>query len=114
MSVEIPSPEYDAPGIDPNVETPIRLAKARSLRCFQRDGKRPDLSTLHRWATRGVRGVVLETINVGASKCTSAEAAMRFIRRLSGAAQPAPAVRTPHQREKQIRRAEAELAAAGI
>ena len=30
----------------------------------KRRGKRPHVSTLYRWATKGVRGIVLETIQV--------------------------------------------------
>ncbi len=41
------------------------------------------LQTLHRWAAKGCRGVVLETICVGGTRCTSAEALQRFFDRLT-------------------------------
>src|SRR5262245_46280267 len=36
------------------------------------------VQTLMRWATKGSRGVVLETICSGGSRCTSVEALQRF------------------------------------
>lgn len=99
--------------IDLNREVPIRLNQARSLKPLQRDGKRPDLTTLYRWATRGVRGVVLETVQVGASRCTTAEAVTRFIERLSNPDAPATA-RTLSQRSREIEHSERRLEAAGI
>ncbi len=37
---------------------------------------------LYRWATEGLRGVHLETIQVGGTLCTSIEALQRFFERL--------------------------------
>lgn len=76
---------------------------------------RPHLSTLHRWRMHGVRGVKLETVLVGGRRYTSSEALQRFCQRITAAdrSEPAP-VRTRRQREADIRRAEAELAKAGI
>jgi len=48
-------------------------------------GRRPHISTLHRWATVGFHGVRLETIKVGAARCTSREALQRFVERLTEA-----------------------------
>ena len=42
-----------------------------------------ELATLYRWATHGCRGVRLETIQIGGTKCTSQEALQRFFNRLS-------------------------------
>jgi len=36
------------------------------------------VSAVYRWAQRGVRGMVLETIPVGETLCTSVEAMQRF------------------------------------
>ena len=41
------------------------------------------VATIHRWASHGVRGVVLETLQVGGTRCTSREALQRFFERLS-------------------------------
>src|SRR5438874_30499 len=44
----------------------------------RRRGRRPHVSTFYRWATRGLRGVRLETLRVGTTMCTSLEAVQRF------------------------------------
>lgn len=41
-------------------------------------GKKVSRSTLHRWATNGVRGTVLETVRIGGRRFTSADALERF------------------------------------
>ncbi|MGC3971780.1 MAG: DUF1580 domain-containing protein [Pirellulales bacterium] len=79
----------------------------------RRFGKRPNIATFFRWAKRGLRGIVLETIQIGGAKCTSAEALQRFFERLSDP-EPRPQVptATPRQRQRAIDRAVAELRAA--
>jgi hypothetical protein len=47
-------------------------------------GKRPALQTLYRWSGAGYHGVVLETWQVGSTRCTSKQACARFIERVSG------------------------------
>src|SRR5262245_44002875 len=49
----------------------------------RRRGRRPHVSTLYRWAMRGLRGVRLETICVGGTLCTSREAVLRFFEALT-------------------------------
>lgn len=51
----------------------------------RRGGRRITAATLHRWATIGLRGVVLEAVQVGGTRCTSKEAILRFFYRLSQA-----------------------------
>lgn len=46
--------------------------------CKQHLGRRLSPSTLHRWRLRGCRGVKLETILVGGTRTTSADALARF------------------------------------
>ncbi|HEV7299234.1 MAG TPA: DUF1580 domain-containing protein [Tepidisphaeraceae bacterium] len=65
-------------------EPAITLAEATRLPQLARNGRRPNPSTIFRWASCGVRGVKLEIRQVGGSKCTSREAVTRFIARLSG------------------------------
>ena len=63
-----------------------RLYKLNSTRPWfprRRRGKRPTLPTLYRWSNEGYRGVVLETVQVGSTRCTSKEACIRFLRRIS-------------------------------
>ncbi len=76
---------------------------------------RNHVSTLHRWRLRGVRGIKLETVVVGGRRYTSREAVIRFSSAVTAARDgTAPPVRTPHQRQQSIARAEQELAKAGI
>ena len=49
---------------DPFSETPITLAKARTLVPGRRDGG-VNIATIHRWHRCGVHGVRLETILIG-------------------------------------------------
>lgn len=78
---------------------------------------RPNVSSVYRWFGKGSRGARLETIVVGAKRYTSIEAIERFIERTTanspGAALP-PSRQTSRQRETAIRKAERELAEAGI
>jgi hypothetical protein len=57
----------------------VVLAKAAAWIADRTGGRRPNISTLHRWATRGVRGVKLETVAVGHVRYTSIEAVRRFL-----------------------------------
>jgi hypothetical protein len=45
--------------------------------------RKTNISTLYRWSTVGCRGVVLETVQIGATRCTSVEALQRFFEGLS-------------------------------
>lgn len=77
-------------------------------------------STRFRWATRGVRGVVLETVCIGGVRYTSAQARKRFADRLTAIRNsgvtppPTPTNETRRQRHAAIERAERELSEAGI
>ncbi len=42
-------------------------------------GRAPHIATIHRWATRGVRGVILGTVAVGHIRYTSIPAIRRFL-----------------------------------
>lgn len=58
------------------------------------NGRRPAISTLWRWARKGVRGVRLDYIRVGRGIATSAEALQRFFNALAEAdAREQPAIR---------------------
>jgi hypothetical protein len=75
--------------LDITTETIISLNEATDRLPRRRRGKKPHVATLYRWSQTGCRGVVLETCQVGATRCTSVEALQRFIDRLSTAAAPA-------------------------
>ena len=46
--------------------------------CQKNLGRRISPSTLHRWRLRGCRGIKLETLLIGGTRTTSAEALQRF------------------------------------
>jgi hypothetical protein len=69
--------------IDSIREELISLTKAAEVLPHRRRGRKPHVSTLFRWATGGCRGVVLETLQVGGTRCTSREALQRFFEALS-------------------------------
>ena len=75
------------------------------------------IPTPWRWANRGVRGVVLETFNVGGRRFTTHEAFQRFVQRSTAAARGVMiAASDPcidRQHEVAIEAAERELQEAG-
>lgn len=93
--------------IDPETETIISLKAATKLRTFERDGKRPHVSTLWRWASAGK----LETIRIGGQTYTSIAAIQRMLARDNPATIPTV---SPRERARQIGVCERRLAAAGI
>ena len=80
---------------------------------------RPNVATIYRWMMQGVRGIKLESIVVGATRCTSIEAMQRFFDSLTAAADaehssvvtPPPLTKT---RQAQIEAAGRRLAGTGI
>lgn len=50
----------------------------------------PHISTGYRFAMRGIRGVVLETVRVGGKRYTSRQALNRFIEKVTAATTPNP------------------------
>ncbi len=99
--------------IDVQNETVIPINKAPA----HYPGGRPNISTVYRHFGPGCRGAKLETIVVGGRRYTSIEAIGRFIEATTanstGASSP-PSRPTSRQREAAIRRAERDLAKAGI
>ncbi len=64
--------------IDPLLENVVSLADAAKLLPARRGGKRPHVSCVYRWTVSGCRGVVLESLQIGGTRCTSLEALSRF------------------------------------
>lgn len=94
-------------------EEVISLTEATTRLPRRRQGKKPNVATLYRWAQRGCKGVQLETVQVGGTKCTSVQALQRFFDRLSaGPAATAPANSAPSSRE--FLRVQAELKREGL
>ena len=101
--------------IDPLTEALISLTDAAKLLPARRGGKRPNVSCLYRWTVSGCRGVVLESTQVGGTRCTSREALGRFFERLTADQQGRPiSVRTSAARERAMKLADRELSDAGI
>jgi hypothetical protein len=71
--------------IDPLVECILSLTDAAKTLPGRRQGKKPHVSCVYRWTVAGCRGVVLESIQVGGTRCTSREAIARFLDRLTAA-----------------------------
>jgi Protein of unknown function (DUF1580) len=108
--------------IDTTVESPIPLTQAAAELPRRRRGRKTHVSTLYRWATSGCRGVVLESIQVGGTRCTSREALQRFFERLSGPdptgpvggqTGPVPVRRSAARRQRQSAEAGRKLAEMG-
>lgn len=104
--------------IDLALETLVSLSEAAKLLPRRRRGKRPHVSCLYRWTTVGCRGVILESVQVGATRCTSHEAIGRFFDRLTAAAQQRSGdllrPRTPRQRQIASERAAGVLKERGV
>jgi hypothetical protein len=73
--------------IDTRSEPLLSLAEAAEV-------VRKHVATVYRWSTTGFRGVILETIQVGGTRCTSYEALQRFCERLTGSGPYGPARRS--------------------
>jgi hypothetical protein len=113
--------------IDISSETVVTLTEAAHRLPPRRGGKRPNVATLFRWTTEGVRPkngdpdaprIKLEWGMVGSTRCTSLEALQRFIDVLTAAAAEHSAAVTPPQltksRQKAIEAAKRRLARAGV
>ena len=90
--------------IDPLSEELLTLSQAARFFPRRRQGKKPHLSTLYRWTTEGVRGVLLETRPTPSGRCTSKKAIRRFYDQL---AEATPAASQPCRPTPDGRRHEA-------
>jgi hypothetical protein len=100
--------------IDHSTERIISLTEAAKGCPKRRGGKRPHVSCVYRWTTIGCRGVILESIQIGGTRCTSEEALGRFFQRLSLPADPMPAVRTSAKRQADSQKAGKKLERMGV
>ena len=82
----------------------------------RRNGKRIHISTVYRWTTRGIDGVVLSTTQVGNLRCTTPEMLQTFFQALAAKRQrQPPSQSTPHDRDNlSATQARQALNAAGI
>jgi hypothetical protein len=91
--------------IDIHSEKVVTFAEAARLLPRRRAGRKPHISTLYRWSSRGLRGVTLEIIQIGGTACTSREALQRFFDRL-GRAKSVPRRESPRKHEMKLRAVE--------
>lgn len=100
--------------LDINSERIVSLTEAAGLLPRRRQGKKPNVATLYRWAQRGCRGVILETVQVGGTKCTSIEALQRFCNQLSTGTSQAALPTTSAAQSKRLAEVNRKLDAAGF
>lgn len=79
---------------------------------------RPHVSTLHRWRTRGVRGIRLRTMKIGGRRVVALSDLEDFVAAVTAASDgerpAAPRSSKQGQRQRDIAKAEAELDRLGI
>jgi len=90
----------------------ISLKEAAKILPPRRGGKRPSLSCMFRWASRGVCGVVLETWSLGGGRVTSKQALARFLERVTQARRQDTNKQAVVAHTETIRRARSERAGA--
>ncbi len=99
----------------PNSQQLVRLSAA-VMNVEAITGETPHVTTLHRWATRGLAGVKLRTMYAGGYRRTSEEWIREFFEAVSAAKNGDDGMK--HQlsvsRRSRIARAEKELEDAGI
>ena len=98
--------------IDTASEQIITLAQAAAELPRRRRGRKCHVSTIYRWTVAGCRGVKLEFVQVGATRCTSRAALGRFFDRLTAGAVPqsdAGEVRTTDARRRANEKVDREL-----
>lgn len=100
--------------IDLQIESALTASAVAKLPQLRVNGKTKHVSQIHRYWTRGLKGIRLESVIVAGARCSSSAAVDRWLLALNGQdgteAQPA---RTPARRTKSHQRAEKELASAG-
>ena len=89
---------------------PLKSAAAEVRRFL--GGRQAHIATLYRWTQSGCRGIKLEYIQVGATRCTSREALARFFSALTRASRGEPVsalATTSAARRRKIEAADREL-----
>jgi hypothetical protein len=99
--------------IELNSEQIISVREVAGLKFMRGRRKKLSNATLWRWITCGLRGVKLETILIGGTRCTSVEAVERFIMATQSEAKTRHG-RTPSQRAKALAKCTAKLEAIGL
>jgi hypothetical protein len=76
--------------IDSNKEDVITLTEAAQLIPRRRGGKKCDPSCIYRWTSRGIKGIRLEFVQIGGTRCTSRQALARWFSKLTRQADTVP------------------------
>tara|TARA_R110002124_G_scaffold106675_1_gene258765 strand:+ start:428 stop:718 length:291 start_codon:yes stop_codon:yes gene_type:complete len=90
-------------------EQVITFTDAIKMLPRRRRRKKIHISTLYRWASRGIRNIRLETIQIGGTRCTSVEAVQRFFDAIS-----TTPTHVHHKNKKRIEEAEQNLKNSGF
>lgn len=103
--------------IDISSEQVVTFTEAVSHLPQRRRGKRPNVATLYRWSNEGNRGIRLEYLMIGSTRCTSLEALQRFFDQLTALSEaqsaPVPPPMPKHCQER-IEAAELRLTGRGV
>lgn len=99
--------------IDLSKETLVSLAEAAKRLPRRRGGRKVHVSCLYRWTQVGLKGVILESIQIGGTRCTSIEALSRFFEVLSSGPTESPPIRSLARRKRAAEAAERALLAEG-
>jgi hypothetical protein len=100
--------------IDLETEELILLSDVPHRIPKKRNGQPVGLGAVYRWARAGIRGNVLETIQVGGAKCTSLPALNRFFSRLTRRTDDVQAARPGRLKERSIAAAARKFERAGV
>lgn len=95
--------------IDIGNETLLTLTEAAKRLPTRRGGKRVHPSTLFRWVSHGFRGIRLEYVQVGGTKCTSIEAIERFFQLCTTETDPAGHATTSRSKARKIKQSKKRL-----
>jgi hypothetical protein len=101
--------------IDSLTEDIVTLTEAARSFPRRRARKPTHVSCLYRWTVSGCRGVILESIQVGGTRCTSRQAIARFFEaRTYAPGDDRLPVRSPAKRRRAAERAVATLVREGV
>jgi len=99
--------------IDLATETLVPIPEAPKLLPPKRSGKLLHASAIYRWTSKGLRGHILESVQVGNVRYTSLPALHRFFSNLARSPQPAVTAPPGRQPRRSNDADEKELIAAG-
>lgn len=77
----------------------IPLKEVPRLIPYRKNGKPVHISTVWRWASRGVRGCRLKTWKLGGATCTTKKAIDQFIHEMNNP-KPSRTIKRPNRRER--------------